>query len=222
MIEEILPTAAAWSEVRSGAPEAVIFDEEAALVGKAAEKRRREFATGRMCARAALTDLGFAPAPILQGERGAPKWPLGVVGSITHCDGYCAAAAGSAGELLTLGIDAEPDRPLPDGVLKLIALPEEIEHLRELVRARPDGPAWDRLLFCAKETVYKAWFPMTGRWLAFEQATIMIDPGSRTFSARLLVPGPKVRDREVRSFAGRWLARDDLILTTIAVPVLPS
>jgi 4'-phosphopantetheinyl transferase EntD len=74
------------------------------------------------------------------------------------------------------------------------------------------------MLFCAKETVYKAWFPLTGRWLGFEQAAITIDPSDGTFTARLLVPGPEVDGRELTAFAGRWLARRGLILTAISIP----
>ncbi len=44
----------------------------------------------------------------------------------------------------------------------------------------PPGPSWDRLLFSAKESVYKAWFPLTGRWLGFEEAAITINPADGT------------------------------------------
>lgn len=218
MIEEILPVTAAWAECLVDPPDAVLFDEEAVLIRRAVSKRRREFTTGRMCARSALADLGFPPSPILQRESGAPRWPPGVVGSITHCAGYRAAAVARSRDLVTMGIDAEPDHCLSAGALDLVALPEEIDDLRELTRARPRGPAWDRLLFCAKETVYKAWFPLTGRWLGFEQATILIDPVAGTFLARILLPAPTSNGPEVRAFAGRWLARNGLIIAAIAVP----
>jgi 4'-phosphopantetheinyl transferase EntD len=74
------------------------------------------------------------------------------------------------------------------------------------------------MLFCAKETVYKAWFPLTGQWLGFEQADITLSPADGTFTARLLVPGPQVDGREITGFRGRWLARDGFILTAICVP----
>ncbi len=102
-----------------------------------------------------------APQPVLPGERGAPRWPDGLIGSMTHCDGYCAAALARAGELVSLGIDAEPHDRLPEGVLDVTTLPAERTRLRELARSRP-SVHWDRLLFSAKESVYKAWFPLTG------------------------------------------------------------
>ena len=77
----------------------------------------------------------------------------------------------------------------------------------------PGGVHWDRLLFCAKESVYKAWFPLTRQWLGFQQAEITImDNG--IFGARLLVPGPSLT-----GFTGRWLVRDGLVLTAIAEPI---
>jgi 4'-phosphopantetheinyl transferase EntD len=217
VIEEILLPAVAAAEEFGDRPDAVLFPEEQAVIGRAVEKRRREFATGRACARAALARLGQPPVAILPGERGSPGWPPGIVGSITHCAGYRAAAVAKAAEVLTIGLDAEPDEPLPDGVLGAISLAAERAGLRDLAQAAP-GPNWDRMLFCAKESVYKAWFPLAGRWLGFEQAHITLDPAGGTFTARLLVPGPEVDGRELTAFEGRWLARDGLILTAISVP----
>ncbi len=77
---------------------------------------------------------------------------------------------------------------------------------------------WDRLLFSAKESVYKAWFPLAGRWLGFEDAIVAVDRGFGSFSARLLVPGPVLGGRELTGFSGRWLVREGLILTAIAQP----
>ena len=77
---------------------------------------------------------------------------------------------------------------------------------------------WDRLLFSAKESVYKAWFPLAQRWLGFEDAIVAVDRGFGTFTARLLVPGPRPGGRELSGFSGRWLIREGLILTAIALP----
>ena len=82
---------------------------------------------------------------------------------------------------------------------------------------RAAGVHLDRLLFSAKEAVYKVWFPLTGRWLGFEQAHITLDPAAGTFTARLLVPGPDVDGRELTAFDGRWLARGGLVLAAISV-----
>ncbi len=214
MIEEILPAKVEWAEAFTDSADVTLFPEEEALIAKAVDKRRREFTTARGCARCALDALGFAPVPILTGDKGAPQWPAGVVGSITHCAGYRAAAVARTGDLLTIGLDAEPDDVLPKGVLDAVSLPDERVRLRQLA-ATAGGPSWDRLLFSAKESVYKAWFPLARRWLGFEDADITINATDGTFEARLLVVGPDVEGAPLTGFSGRWLARDGLVLTAI-------
>ena len=215
MIEEILPRAVAVAEAFADS-DAPLFPEEEAIVSSAVEKRRKEFATGRACAREALGRLGLPPGPIPSGERGEPVWPPGTIGSITHCDGYRACAVAKAVDVLSLGIDAEPHHPLPDGLVNDIARPEELPRLAQLSRAEP-AVHWDRLTFCAKESVYKAWYPLAQRWLGFEEAALILDASRRTFSARLLAPGPYVSGKRLSGFTGRWLVRDGIVMTAIAV-----
>lgn len=218
MIEQILPAAAASAEAFTDSAGAALFPEEQALVARAVDKRRVEFATGRMCARAALAKLGLPATPILRGERGAPQWPDVVTGSITHCAGYRAAAVAHSRDLAGIGIDAEPNEPLPNGVLDAIALDEELAWLRALPRTPYTGPAWDRLLFCAKEAVYKTWFPLTGRPLGFHEALITVDAAAGVFDARLLLAGPTIDGRRIVALSGRWLATETHVLTVITVP----
>ena len=216
MIDEILPAAVACAEAFDDPAEVVLFPAEEALLARAVDKRRREFSTGRHCARRALAALGVAPVPILRGEAGAPQWPPGFVGSITHCSGYRAAAVARGRDVATIGLDAEPDQPLPGDVLTLISLPGERARLGDLTAAAP-GISWDRLLFSAKESVYKAWFPLARRWLGFEDADITISAADGTFEARLLAAAPVVGDSPLAGFSGRWLARDGVLLTAITV-----
>jgi 4'-phosphopantetheinyl transferase EntD len=217
VIEEILRPEVSAVEAFEDESGVILFPQEEAAVSRAVDVRRKEFATGRACARAALTRLGIPAGPIERGERGSPQWPPNIVGSITHCSGYRAAAVASVVDIITLGVDAEPNEPLPDGVLDVIALPEEMASLPKLSAARPDL-CWDRLLFSAKESVYKAWFPLTHRWLDFSEALISVGPDAGTFSALLLTPGPSVGHRQLDRFTGRWLVRDGLLLTAIATP----
>ena len=220
MIEEILPAAAVAAEAFDDEAEVELFPQEEAAVGKAVGARRREFATARGCARRALASLGHPPGPVPAGPRGEPLWPAGVAGSITHCRGYRGAVVAASADLSTIGIDAEPHEPLPEGLLGDLAGAEEVRMLADLARAAP-AIHWDRLLFSAKETVYKAWYPLAERWLGFEDAVLSIDPGQRRFEARLLVPGPVVGGAELTAFSGRWLVRDGLVLAAIALAVNP-
>ncbi|MFG2844381.1 4'-phosphopantetheinyl transferase [Kitasatospora sp. NPDC048296] len=215
MIGDLLPDVVVTEVAYDDPPEARLEPAEEAVVAKAVDKRRREFTTVRHCARAALARLGVPYRPLVPGLRGAPSWPDDVIGSLTHCDGFRAAAVARAGALASVGIDAEPALPLPEGVLDAVALPVEQQRLAKLAAEHPDTP-WDRILFSAKESVYKAWFPLTGLWLDFHEAELDLFPDG-TFSARLLVPGPVVGDRRIEGFDGRWAVRDGLLATAIAV-----
>jgi 4'-phosphopantetheinyl transferase EntD len=218
MIERILPPQVAAAESFGDDPAAELFPEERLVMARATERRRREFATGRACARAALAQLGRPAVDVLPGPGGAPQWPEGVTGSITHCAGYRAAAVGLTKDVASLGVDAEPNEALPDhGMLELIALAQERVRLGELAAGMP-GVYWDRLLFSAKESVYKTWFPLARRWLGFESADIVIDPHAGTFTARLLVPGPLVSGSPLTLLSGGWLADQGLLVTAVVVP----
>jgi 4'-phosphopantetheinyl transferase EntD len=216
VLERILPRSVAVVATRADR-DAALYPEEEAVVGRAVEKRRREFVTARACAREALARLGRPAEAIPTGPRGEPLWPSGIVGSITHCEGYRACAAAHAEDLLTIGVDAEPNQPLPDGVLADIALPQERERLRELDRRAPETH-WDRLLFSIKESIYKAWFPLAERWLGFEDAVVEIDRQQERFSSHLLVPGPVIEGRRLSGFRGSWLVADGLVLAAIGLP----
>jgi len=218
MISSAVPSVVAADELFTDPPDIVLFEVEEAVVANAVDKRRREFATVRHCARRALGALGHPPQALVPGERGAPQWPAGVVGSMTHCVGYRAAAVARTADVHTIGIDAELHAPLPEGILEMISRPEETARLAAH-RSADGSVCWDRLLFSCKESVYKAWYPLTRRWLGFEHASVTVDPVDQTFSAHLLVPGPSVAGQPLQTFAGRWLIRDGLVLTAITVLV---
>jgi 4'-phosphopantetheinyl transferase EntD len=204
VIETLVP-GSACAELFFDAPEAAMFPVEAAVVANAVPARRREFATVRYCARKALQQMGVPAVPILPDVDGAPRWPAGVVGSMTHCAGYRAAVVARAGELRGVGIDAEPHAALPAAAVDFVLRPDERTRLPALERARPDLH-WDRILFCAKEAVYKAWFPWTRQWLDFADVctTVCLDG---TFHARVLGI----------DFAGRWAVGRGLVLAATSV-----
>ncbi|MFD5825694.1 4'-phosphopantetheinyl transferase [Lentzea sp. NPDC060358] len=211
MLEQLLPPPIAAVERFDDEQPADLFPEEEALIVNAVPKRRAEFGSARACARDALRTLGIAPVAILPGPKREPRWPDGVVGSLTHCAGYRAAALALSTDFRTIGIDAEPHAPAPEGVLEAIALPAEIERI-PVLRAEDPKICWDRLLFSAKESTYKAWFPVTRRWLGFEDADITLRADG-TFHSRVLLP-----DTPVAGFDGRWLVQGDVLVTAIAVP----
>ena len=217
LLSDVLPDAVAAAELYDDPPDLTPLPEEEPLIAKSVAKRRNEFITVRYCARQALGELGVPPAPILKGEKGEPCWPDGVVGSLTHCEGFRGAAVGRHDAVRSVGIDAEPHGVLPNGVLDAISLPIE----RTEIGALPAGLHWDRILFCAKEATYKAWFPVTKRWLGFEDARIVfdVDAGGATggFESQILIDPAARSGPPLTRLRGRWSVRDGLALTAIVL-----
>lgn len=216
MLEALLPDSVVAVEAREDADDIELFPAEAADLGQAVEKRRREYTTARACARTAFARLGLPEAPVVGGERGEPQWPTGIVGSITHCEGYRACAIARSREIVAIGIDAEPHAPIGEDLLGAIAHDEELRWLRNFQHIDP-VIHWDRLLFSAKESVYKAWFPLAKQWLGFEDAIVTFEPAEHTFRAQLMVSGPVIGHCRLTGFTGRWVVRDGLVLTAITL-----
>src|ERR1700742_2005254 len=208
----------ACAELYSDPPGLSPMAEEEPLIERSVAKRRNEFITVRYCARIALGELGFQPVPILEGEKGEPCWPDGVVGSLTHCTGYRGAVVGRDGAVRSVGIDAEPHDVLPHGVLDSISLPAERS---EIPGAMPAELHWDRILFCAKEATYKAWFPLTNRWLGFEDAHITFDVddtgSSGGFVSKILIDPEALSGPPLTELSGRWSVQRGLVLTAIVL-----
>jgi 4'-phosphopantetheinyl transferase EntD len=113
-------------------------------------------------------------------------------------------------------LDAEPDAPLPDGVVELVATPVERDRLTA-TRPETDGPNWDRLLFSAKEAVYKAWFPLVGDWLDHQEAEIRFHPQERTFTAQLSRDGLIIDRRQIHRLHGRWIRKRGILVTAVVL-----
>ena len=159
-LSHVLPSGAAVSLVAIDAATGKIFPEEIALVATAVGRRRAEFSAGRICARRALTKIGFAPVSILQGAGGEPLWPHRVVGSITHDDGWCAAVVHRADQLDAIGVDLARIVPLTNDVVRLFCSTRELDHLAALPTAERAAAAAAR--FSLKEAVLKCLQPALG------------------------------------------------------------
>jgi 4'-phosphopantetheinyl transferase EntD len=218
LLDTVLPKVSVVSaELYDDPPDLHPLPEEEPLIAKSVPKRRNEFVTVRHCARLALQRLGQPPVPILKGEKGEPCWPDGIVGSLTHTAGFRGAAVGRSADVRSVGIDAEPHDVLPDGVFDAVSLPAE----RSELAALPNVLHGDRILFCAKEATYKAWYPLTKRWLGFEDAQITFDiddDGSTGgFVSQILIDGAAVSGPPLTTLRGRWSVSDGLVLTAIVL-----
>jgi 4'-phosphopantetheinyl transferase EntD len=153
-------------------------DENALREGESASRvsgARRASGAARIVARELLARFGYADATIPTGEGGAPIWPTGVVGSLTHDDDVAVAAVALRRNFASIGIDVEPARELPADLLELIASAGERHAMGgDLLQAR--------LLFAAKEAAYKAVYPLDGTFLEFQD--IEVDLPARTAVTR--------------------------------------
>lgn len=171
------------------------------LVAGAVAKRRAEFRAGRHCAGRVLAQLGMRAELVGIGPQRQPLWPQGVVGSITHCQGYCAAVAGLEKDVSAVGIDVEENTPLDPDLMELVCTAEERLWL-EQTPWNGEARRWGKLLFCIKEAVYKAYFPRHGTFVDFQQATVTLNPGGQGFQTQLRL-GPDGRMLEYRGrYAG--------------------
>ena len=153
-----------WSGARAIADEP-IHPEERALYTNVAANNRRATSTGRVLAREVLRKMGVVAGPMLRGNGGQCAWPVGIVGSLAHDDEFAVCVVG-AGADFAVGVDIEPAAPLPAEIVMDIAV-TDVERAavgNDLVAAR--------LLFCAKEAVFKACFPIEG--VFFEHADVRL------------------------------------------------
>jgi len=189
-LARLFPPGVVTVAARQGPPDAPQeppqFPEEEERIGRAVPSRRAEFRCGRRCAREALGRLGVEPVAIPSGPDRAPQWPPGIVGSLSHCDGLCAAVVARRGRIAGLGLDIESAEPLDVELIRRICTPAEA------ARLDPTAPGFAaKLAFSAKEAVYKCLYPSVRRLLPFHAVEIRLDLARGCFEADLpgLEPG---------------------------------
>ena len=215
-LHDLLPHGIRVSETTTPADVDELLSEELIHARNSVHRRRVEFATGRGQARRALGALGLSGAaacPVGVGKMRQPMWPDGVVGSITHCDGHCAAAVAWAHDFAAVGIDVEVNGRLPDEVIGQTCLERELAALSPV-----PAVSWPTVLFSAREAVFKAWYPITGDWLGHHDVTIDLDTARGSFTVTFLDPavgdraGGRFRELEgavgwtlTHVYSGAWL-----------------
>jgi 4'-phosphopantetheinyl transferase EntD len=182
------------------------------IVGEV-ERRRLEHLIGRdlsshlmrrMAERGGNAPLG-TDRPVERGAQGEPLFPSGVVGSISHSAGLVAAAVAAHRDgVLALGLDLHPATPLPGNDDDIVGGGRELRGAPVLVA---QGLATS-VLFSAKESVFKAWFPLTGSWLEFEDVTIRLRDDGTFRVEHPATPG---------LWDGRWQIADGMIRSAAVI-----
>jgi len=134
---------------------------------------RRASGAARWIARGLLADMGLNGVAILRASSGTPVWPHGVTGSLAHDDEMAVAAVAPVSHIGSLGIDVEPALPLPDDIFALVATDAD---RTDLVNRHLAG----RILFSAKEAVYKAVYPLDREVLGYEDIAVDLTTGTAT------------------------------------------
>jgi 4'-phosphopantetheinyl transferase EntD len=127
------------------------------------------------------------------------------VGSITHTEGYCAAAAAPAALFLGLGIDAEEARPLASEIAAMVCGRADA--------VPPDDPLGPTVVFAAKEAFFKCVFPVSRMMLDFSDVACVLGPERGVFTTRLLVSSPPPA---LQPLQGRWCVARGLVLAAVA------
>jgi 4'-phosphopantetheinyl transferase EntD len=161
----LFPDGVVASELRRSGDVLLLMPAEAACVERAAPKRRQEFAGGRLCARRVLAEFGVTNFALEVGADRLPLWPDGVVGSITHTAGLCAAVAAASTRFAGLGVDAEVINDVNPELWPTICGSRELLWLGPLPQREQALAA--ALIFAAKEAFYKSQYPLTKEFLDF-------------------------------------------------------
>lgn len=173
--------AMAWTDPTAPMPR--LIGDEVLAVEQVRPARAREFGAGRAAAREAMSLLGHPPRPILQGEDRAPIWPKGLTGSISHTQRDCMAVVTDAPEIRALGLDMEAATPLESALWPEICTMSEMHWLASL------GPSqrgqFAKLIFSAKEAVYKAQYQISRQMLEFQDLCLTINLTDHRFEASL-------------------------------------
>jgi len=197
------------------APGGTLWPEEEAAIARAVPKRVLEFTAGRTAARAAMAQLGHDPHPIPMAPDRAPVWPVTLIGSIAHCDSACIAAVAPADQFRAVGIDIEAATPLDPELWGTILTPAE----RTWLDTHPPGQRGllTKAIFCAKESVYKAQYPLTGQLIGFEAVEITIPAPLKTFSASF--PHPVGLIPKGLELTGQFAQLQDMLISCLTIGV---
>jgi 4'-phosphopantetheinyl transferase EntD len=170
-VRELFPHGAIAAELREPGDPALLLPAEAAcLTSGAVQKRRREFAAGRLCARRAMAEAGIHDFALRVAQDRRPLWPDTLVGSITHTGGLCVAVVAPKTSLAAIGVDSEVVGDVAPDLWATVCAPAELAWLESLPAA--ERPAAVTLVFSVKEAFYKCQYPVTGEWLNFDDLRV--------------------------------------------------
>lgn len=152
-----------------------LLADEQQLLLDARPARCREIIAGRTIARRAMSLLGIPQTAVLMNANGAPKWPVGICGSIAHSPQHIAVVLAESRALRSIGVDIEDGRELGEATAN-IASAADITAVSRLWNS-PERETASRLVFSAKEALFKCQAPLTGNMdLDFDEIVLIGRP----------------------------------------------
>lgn len=134
-------------------------------------KRIAEFLAGRIVANYCMSSLASDVLPISQDPNGAPLWTDNYIGSISHSDNQVLVVTTKQHNKTLLGIDIEPvvSPNNAKNIARMILTPQEHKLFH--------STGWSFHLFCtlvfsAKESIYKAFYPIVKHYFGFQRAEL--------------------------------------------------
>lgn len=188
-----------------------LFSEEREYVARAVPKRQNEFSTARVCARRALSRLGVRPCCLVPNPDRSPRWPRGIVGSISHTNNWCAVAVTDSVHITGLGLDIEQSRALQPELESLICTDIERQWLDRQEEAQRGHLR--TIFFSAKEAIYKCQYTSTQTTLDFKDVTLDIDLLRHTFCIADIALKGEIWDL-IQHTRGKFCQDSYLTLTT--------
>ncbi|MBF0287185.1 MAG: 4'-phosphopantetheinyl transferase superfamily protein [SAR324 cluster bacterium] len=192
-------------------------EEEAYIQSIKVNQRRVEFLLGRACAHQALIAFQLSNSPILKDKNSAPIWPETVIGSIAHAKNKAVACAGKQTMVQGIGIDIEDlERSINLSIQRHVCVSEEKEWLAQLPSS--ELSKYLKIIFSAKESIFKCFFPLSNVYLHFHDAQITFTKDSSCFEFKLFKTcGPEFR--EGFQHQGTYQIVEDMVMTSVWVPV---
>ena len=195
--------------------------EKAIAVEFGSEKRRAEFLLGRSCAHKALSKLKLETEPILRNRKTRePCWPETVCGSITHSEGWAAAAVGFANDISGIGIDLESlSRNVDYKISRHVCVESELKWLESMPQEQANLML--RIIFSAKESIFKCLYPVSKTYLYFKDAVITINENKKKFSFTLSKACAEITPAGFRH-SGKYCIKNKMLLTAILIPKISN
>lgn len=153
-------------------PFSSLFEKERSICKSYESQRLSDFLRGRYCAHRCLASFQIS-SPVLKDDVGAPIWPEGFSGSISHTHGLAGAILSRKNTFLSVGLDIEKIGRIDTEIWPLLFTESEISLLHKLNSEKQQEVS--TLMFSMKEAYYKMQYQLTKSGMEYDD--LEVNPG---------------------------------------------